>query len=68
MSPNGGYAVQLCPTQIDLQLTSACLRDVIRNLKMFKGSIRMTKLYSDLARIYHEMYQSIFDYEKEFLF
>ena len=28
----------------------------------------MSKLYSDLARIYHEMYQSIFDYEKEFLF
>jgi len=28
----------------------------------------MSKLYSDLARIYHEMYQSIFNYEKEFLF
>lgn len=28
---------------------------------MFKGSIRISKLYSDLARIYHEMYQLIFD-------
>ncbi|MCP5107775.1 MAG: class I SAM-dependent methyltransferase [bacterium] len=27
-----------------------------------------TKLYSELARVYHEMYLSIFDYEKEFLF
>lgn len=26
----------------------------------------MTKLYSSLARVYHEMYQSIFDYRKEF--
>ena len=28
----------------------------------------MTKLYTDLAQIYHEMYQGIFNYEKEFLF
>ena len=28
----------------------------------------MTKLYSELATIYHEMYQSIFDYKKEFQF
>ncbi len=26
----------------------------------------MTKLYSQLAQVYHEMYQSIFDYRKEF--
>ncbi len=26
----------------------------------------MTKLYSDLANVYYEMYQSLFDYEKEF--
>lgn len=26
----------------------------------------MTKLYSELAQVYHEMYRSIFDYEKEF--
>jgi SAM-dependent methyltransferase len=26
----------------------------------------MTKLYSQLAQVYHEMYQSIFDYKKEF--
>ncbi|MCU0287199.1 MAG: class I SAM-dependent methyltransferase [Acidobacteria bacterium] len=28
----------------------------------------MTKLYSELAHVYHEMYKSIFDYEKEFHF
>lgn len=28
----------------------------------------MTKLYSKLAKVYHEMYQSIFDYKKEFQF
>ncbi len=28
----------------------------------------MTKLYSKMARVYHEMYQSIFDYDKEFKF
>lgn len=28
----------------------------------------MAKLYSQLALIYHEMYQSIFDYEEEFAF
>jgi len=28
----------------------------------------MTKLYSQLAQVYHEMYQSIFDYKKEFKF
>jgi len=28
----------------------------------------MTQLYSALAEIYHEMYQHIFDYEKEFHF
>lgn len=28
----------------------------------------MTKLYSTLARIYHEMYQHVFDYDKEFSF
>lgn len=28
----------------------------------------MTKLYSELAQVYHEMYISIFDYEKEFNF
>lgn len=28
----------------------------------------MTKLYSELAQVYHEMYKSIFDYEKEFDF
>jgi SAM-dependent methyltransferase len=27
----------------------------------------MTKLYSKLARVYHEMYASIFDYRKDFL-
>jgi len=28
----------------------------------------MTQLYSTLAEIYHEMYQHVFDYDKEFLF
>jgi SAM-dependent methyltransferase len=28
----------------------------------------MTKLYSTLASIYHEMYQHVFDYDKEFFF
>jgi SAM-dependent methyltransferase len=28
----------------------------------------MTQLYSTLANIYHEMYQQIFDYDKEFIF
>ena len=28
----------------------------------------MTHLYSTLANIYHEMYQHIFDYDKEFIF
>jgi len=28
----------------------------------------MTKLYTELANIYYEMYQSLFDYEKEFEF
>jgi len=28
----------------------------------------MTQLYSKLASIYHEMYQHVFDYDKEFLF
>jgi len=28
----------------------------------------MTKLYSSLANIYHEMYQHVFDYDKEFSF
>ena len=28
----------------------------------------MTKLYTKLARVYHEMYQSIFNYKKEFNF
>ncbi len=28
----------------------------------------MTKLYSELAQVYHEMYQSVFDYKKEFKF
>ncbi len=28
----------------------------------------MTKLYTELAKVYHEMYQNIFDYEKEFQF
>lgn len=28
----------------------------------------MTELYSKLAEVYHEMYQNIFDYKKEFLF
>ena len=28
----------------------------------------MTQLYSILAEIYHEMYQHVFDYDKEFLF
>jgi SAM-dependent methyltransferase len=27
----------------------------------------MTRLYSKLALVYHEMYQSIFDYRKDFL-
>lgn len=27
-----------------------------------------TKLYSELAQVYHDMYQSLFDYEKEFRF
>lgn len=26
----------------------------------------MTQLYSTLAKVYHEMYQHIFDYNKEF--
>jgi succinyl-CoA synthetase beta subunit len=26
----------------------------------------MTQLYSTLAKVYHEMYQHIFDYDKEF--
>ncbi len=26
----------------------------------------MTRLYTDLARVYHEMYQSLFDYPREF--
>src|SRR3989338_6818460 len=28
----------------------------------------MTKLYTKLARVYHEMYQTIFDYKREFKF
>ncbi|MCD4817178.1 MAG: class I SAM-dependent methyltransferase [Candidatus Cloacimonetes bacterium] len=28
----------------------------------------MTKIYSEFARVYHEMYQNIFDYKKEFEF
>jgi len=28
----------------------------------------MTQLYSTLAEIYHDMYQHVFDYEKEFHF
>jgi len=28
----------------------------------------MTTLYTKLARIYHEFYQSIFDYKEEFRF
>lgn len=28
----------------------------------------MTQLYSTLANVYHEMYQHIFDYDKEFQF
>ena len=28
----------------------------------------MTKLYTKLAGVYHEMYQSIFNYKKEFNF
>src|SRR5664279_879512 len=28
----------------------------------------MTQLYTTLARIYHEMYQHVFDYDKEFTF
>jgi len=28
----------------------------------------MTKLYSELAQVYHEMYQAIFDYDEEFKF
>lgn len=28
----------------------------------------MTQLYSTLAPVYHEMYQHIFDYDKEFSF
>ncbi len=28
----------------------------------------MTKLYSTLANIYHEMYQHVFDYDKEYDF
>ena len=28
----------------------------------------MTQLYSKLANIYHEMYQHVFDYDKEFEF
>ncbi|HLP49057.1 MAG TPA: class I SAM-dependent methyltransferase, partial [Candidatus Kapabacteria bacterium] len=28
----------------------------------------MTKLYSELAHVYHEMYKHIFNYEKEFLY
>src|ERR1035437_3488372 len=28
----------------------------------------MTQLYSTLAKVYHEMYQHIFDYDKEFQF
>jgi SAM-dependent methyltransferase len=28
----------------------------------------MTQLYSTLANIYHEMYQHVFDYDKEFIF
>lgn len=29
---------------------------------------KMTKLYSTLASIYHEMYQHVFDYDKEYIF
>ncbi len=28
----------------------------------------MTKLYSTLANVYHEMYQHVFDYDKEYIF
>src|ERR1035437_880869 len=28
----------------------------------------MTQLYTTLARVYHEMYQHVFDYDKEFFF
>ena len=30
--------------------------------------VNMTQLYSALANVYHEMYQHIFDYDKEFQF
>jgi SAM-dependent methyltransferase len=33
-----------------------------------KDHSKMTKLYSTLANIYHEMYQHVFDYDKEFEF
>ncbi|HNW90469.1 MAG TPA: class I SAM-dependent methyltransferase [Bacteroidales bacterium] len=31
-------------------------------------SHKMTQLYSTLARVYHEMYQHVFDYDKEYSF
>jgi len=44
---------------------------VLEEMKGYgQGSKRnkMTELYSTLARVYHEMYQHIFDYDKEFSF
>lgn len=44
---------------------------VLEEMKGYgQGSKRnkMTELYSTLAGVYHEMYQHIFDYDKEFSF
>jgi ubiquinone/menaquinone biosynthesis C-methylase UbiE len=45
-------------TQIQKRISTLSLRK--RN--------KMTKLYSTLASIYHEMYQHVFDYDKEYIF
>jgi SAM-dependent methyltransferase len=45
-------------TQIQKRISTLSLR----------RRFNMTKLYSTLASIYHEMYQHVFDYDKEFSF
>ena len=41
---------------------------VLAQFYQFSDINKMTQLYSTLAEIYHEMYQHIFDYDKEFRF
>ena len=43
--------------------TGATPRRSILCVRMMCVEKTMTKLYSELAQVYHEMYQSIFNYE-----